>query len=153
VDPLACMHLHRVLHIVASKGFWANILGWGDFYYQLSVQVVEACLVSRATDGGLTDIKHVRDRIIKRRGKSRVDVSTQDIERAVTCLEPLQSGFTVVEWNQIKFVQSLPRELSHDETSVLGLVPTGSQAYTTIQDIQTRLGWTVERAQACLVSS
>ena len=30
VDPLA-----------SSKGFWAQLLGVGDFYYELGVQIVE----------------------------------------------------------------------------------------------------------------
>ena len=33
VDPLA-----------SSKGFWGEILGAGDFYYELSVQIADACL-------------------------------------------------------------------------------------------------------------
>ena len=34
VDPLA-----------SSKGFWAQLLGVGDFYYELGVQIVEVTLI------------------------------------------------------------------------------------------------------------
>lgn len=45
VDPLA-----------SNKGMWAQLLGFGDFYYELGVQVVEACLATRAVNGGLMDL-------------------------------------------------------------------------------------------------
>ena len=35
VDPLA-----------SSKGFWSEMLGVGDFYYELGVQIVEVCMAS-----------------------------------------------------------------------------------------------------------
>ena len=45
VDPLA-----------SNKGVWAQVLGFGDFYYELGVQIVEACLASRSLNGGLMDM-------------------------------------------------------------------------------------------------
>ena len=45
VDPLA-----------SNKGMWTQLLGFGDFYYELGVQVVEACLASKPMNGGLMDI-------------------------------------------------------------------------------------------------
>lgn len=36
VDPLA-----------SNKGAWAQLLGFGDFYSELGVQVIEACLATR----------------------------------------------------------------------------------------------------------
>jgi len=42
VDPLA-----------SSRGFWADMLGVGDYYYELAVRVVEYCLANRNTLGGL----------------------------------------------------------------------------------------------------
>ena len=42
VDPLA-----------SSKGFWADILGFGDFYFELGVKVIHTCLETRVNNGGL----------------------------------------------------------------------------------------------------
>lgn len=42
MDPLA-----------SNKGFWAEVLGVGDFYYELAVQIVEICLATRDINGGL----------------------------------------------------------------------------------------------------
>ena len=49
VDPLA-----------SNKGMWAQLLGFGDFYYELSVQIVEACLATRAYNGGLMELEALR---------------------------------------------------------------------------------------------
>jgi ESCRT-II complex subunit VPS22 len=32
---------------------WSELLGLGDFYYELGVQIVEACLATRPYNGGL----------------------------------------------------------------------------------------------------
>jgi ESCRT-II complex subunit VPS22 len=47
----------------ANKGFWAEVLGVGDFYYELAVQVVEICLRTRASNGGLIYVREMRDRL------------------------------------------------------------------------------------------
>jgi ESCRT-II complex subunit VPS22 len=41
VDPLA-----------SSKGFWSDVLGIGDFYYELGVQIVEICMANNHKNGG-----------------------------------------------------------------------------------------------------
>ena len=41
VDPLA-----------STKGFWAELLGVGDFYYELAVQVIDVCMSTQRANGG-----------------------------------------------------------------------------------------------------
>jgi ESCRT-II complex subunit VPS22 len=55
--------------ILASKGFWQETLHMGDFYYELSVQIVDVCLQTRSSLGGLIDIAELIRRLIKIRGK------------------------------------------------------------------------------------
>lgn len=75
VDPLACMILRPILqhkylpssfttvpmshcnnndflYSTAGKGFWAEMLGVGDFYYELGVQIIEVCLALKHRNGG-----------------------------------------------------------------------------------------------------
>lgn len=88
VDPLA-----------SNKGFWAELLGFGDFYYELGVQIVEACLSSRPQNGGLCELRHLMEAVLKRRGGAAAPVSEAGvvlfswswIERAVCVL--LRLGF------------------------------------------------------------
>ncbi len=30
--------------LASNKGFWAQLLGFGDFYYELAVQIIEICI-------------------------------------------------------------------------------------------------------------
>ena len=55
VDPLA-----------SNKGMWAQLLHFGDFYYELGVQIVEACLATRAMNGGLMDLDLLRSHVTVR---------------------------------------------------------------------------------------
>lgn len=52
VDPLA-----------SNKGMWAQLLHFGDFYYELGVQIVEACLATRSMNGGLMDLELLRTHV------------------------------------------------------------------------------------------
>jgi len=50
--------------LVANKGFWAELLGVGDFYYELGVQIVEICMAKRQENGGFMDIMELQ-RLLK----------------------------------------------------------------------------------------
>lgn len=38
--------------LIAGKGFWSEMLGVGDFYYELGVQIIEVCLALKHRNGG-----------------------------------------------------------------------------------------------------
>lgn len=40
------------LYKTAGKGFWSEMLGVGDFYYELGVQIIEVCLALKHRNGG-----------------------------------------------------------------------------------------------------
>ncbi|XP_034497691.1 vacuolar-sorting protein SNF8 isoform X2 [Ailuropoda melanoleuca] len=64
VDPLA-----------SGKGFWSEMLGVGDFYYELGVQIIEVCLALKHRNGGLITLEELRQQVLKGRGKFAQDVS------------------------------------------------------------------------------
>jgi len=51
VDPLA-----------SGKGFWSEMLGVGDFYYELGVQAVEICIATRSQNGGIMTLNELHQR-------------------------------------------------------------------------------------------
>lgn len=109
VDPLA-----------SNKGFWAELLGIGDFYYELGVQIVEICMHTRAENGGLMDVTDLTQRLtVLRKGSVRKEISADDVSRAVATLKPLGSGFKVVKMGTRTLVQSVPKELNSDHTALL----------------------------------
>ena len=102
VDPLA-----------SSKGFWSEMLGFGDFYYELGVQIIEVCMATSHKTGGLMELGELRERLIRSRGGSNVqnqqDISHDDVLRAIKKLKILGNGFTVIPLGSGRFlVQSIP---------------------------------------------
>ena len=45
------MHMFSC-QFTASKGFWSKMLGFGDFYYELGIQIIEVCLATSHRNGG-----------------------------------------------------------------------------------------------------
>lgn len=140
VDPLA-----------SSKGFWSEMLGFGDFYYELSVQIVEVCMAASHRTGGLMEVGELRKRLIKSRSKNKSqDISTDDIVRAIKKLKILGNGFTLIPLGGDKYlVQSIPGELSMDQTVILQKAETNggqiSHSY-----LKKDLGWDQDRSRRAL---
>eukprot|EP01027_Heterolobosea_sp_BB2_P015482 GEZU01022139.1.p1 GENE.GEZU01022139.1~~GEZU01022139.1.p1 ORF type:complete len:190 (-),score=45.75 GEZU01022139.1:181-750(-) len=110
VDPLA-----------SKKGFWAELLGVGDFYYELSVQIVEVCLSTKAQNGGIIEVSELLHRLQKKRGKSAQAISEDDVKQAISKLKILGNGFDLVAMGDKKLVKSVPSELTGDHTAILGI--------------------------------
>jgi len=137
VDPLASNH-----------GFWSQLLGVGDFYYKLGIQVVESCLSARGVTGGLMELNELRIRVNRRRGSKVQQVSDDDILQAVRKLQKLGSGYKVIELGGKKLIQSVPMELSTDHNAVLSLAI--DDFHVTATEVQTKLKWTADRVETTL---
>ena len=61
VDPLASSNGGSG----GGGSIWAQLLGRtvNDFYFELAVRVVEVCAATRAENGGLIEVRKVRDRL------------------------------------------------------------------------------------------
>lgn len=128
VDPLA-----------SSKGFWAQLLGVGDFYYELGVQIVEVCLASRPVNGGIITMEDLVTKLEKSSGKTRKDVQPDDIMRAIGKLSVLGDGFKIIKVGKQSMIQSIPGELTMDHTTALDVASNNSGCLTTVSLKQ--LGW------------
>eukprot|EP00033_Pygsuia_biforma_P002744 GCRY01003028.1.p1 GENE.GCRY01003028.1~~GCRY01003028.1.p1 ORF type:complete len:245 (-),score=19.03 GCRY01003028.1:167-901(-) len=133
VDPLS-----------SNKGFWSQMLGMGDFYYELGVQVLECCIETREQNGGLMDIKDVCRRVLIRRGSQSQQISIDDIERAVKKLQTLGNGLEIRSLGDVKVIKSVPVELDTDHTAILTLAH-GNDGHMTASDISGALRWAPQR--------
>ncbi|XP_037080720.1 vacuolar-sorting protein SNF8-like [Pollicipes pollicipes] len=132
VDPLA-----------SNKGFWSQMLGVGDFYYELAVRVVEACLAAAPRTGGLMPLEELRRRL-QRAGQQ--EVSQDDLLRAISKLRVLGTGFQLLRLaGDRHLVQSVPGELSGDATAVLERAQAAGGRVTAAE-----LGWSADRAQRAI---
>ena len=113
VDPLA-----------SSKGFWADILGFGDFYFELGVKVIHICVETRVNNGGLIPMEELLAKLKKHHGKDKASSTTEvtvlDIHKAVEKLSVLGGGFRIIKMaSNAEFVVSLPMELNTDHEELL----------------------------------
>lgn len=137
VDPLA-----------SNKGFWADLLGVGDFYYELGIQIIEACITSRTNDGGLTELNEIMRRVEVMRGRAnkkndKPQISEDDIVRAIKTLKPLNGGYEMIHIGNRKLVRSVPKELDKDQSALLLLAQ--KTGYVNYEMIETNLKWNKER--------
>ncbi|KAK1584235.1 hypothetical protein Q3G72_031066 [Acer saccharum] len=116
VDPLA-----------SNKGFWAELLGIGDFYYEIGVQIVDICLATRAHNGGLINLQELCKLLHQRRKK-------------VHFFQVLGSGFEVISVGKKKLVRSVPTELNKDHNQILELAQ--AQGFVTVDEVERQLSWT-----------
>ncbi|KAK8780830.1 vacuolar-sorting protein SNF8 [Amblyomma americanum] len=139
VDPLA-----------SSKGFWADMLGVGDFYYELGVQIIEVCLATSHRNGGLMSLEELRERVTKSRSSAhrQEEITQDDLLRAVEKLKTLGKGFQLISVGSRYLVQSVPTELSLDHTNVIKHA--GSTGYVSVESLVQELGWDSDRAQKAL---
>lgn len=144
VDPLA-----------SSKGFWSELLGVGDFYYEIAVQAIEVCIATSHRNGGLITLRELRERLIKARGKAQhhQEISNDDILRAISKLKVLGSGFTIIQLTATQdpsqiLIRSVPGELSADHTSVLKVAETKS--FTSVSHLKSNLNWDEIRSHQIL---
>lgn len=135
VDPLA-----------SSKGFWANMLGVGDFYYELGVQIIEVCLATRHRNGGIMSLTDLRNLVVKSRSSSQKqeDVSIDDMLRAIDKLKVLGEGFCVIPSGANYIVQSVPAELNVDHTRVIQKA--SETGYLTLSTLKDSFQWETQRA-------
>lgn len=53
--------------LTSRKGVWSELLGVGDYYYELGVRIIEVCVATRPMNGGIISLKELVDELQKRR--------------------------------------------------------------------------------------
>ena len=80
-DPIFRMHFQNMCSqvgvdpLASHKGFWSELLGVGNFYYELAVQVAQICLATREKNGGLLDLVELERQLVVMRGRHAQIVS------------------------------------------------------------------------------
>lgn len=150
VDPLA-----------SSKGFWGKMLGVGDFYYELGVQIVDVCFSTRASNGGLISLSELTVRLSRMRGGASARaassaatassaaagsgasssaaaagskherITSDDVLKAIEKLAVMGGGYRIVRVGAEPYVVSVPYELNADQTLVLQFCSRGTSTAAT----------------------
>mmetsp|Transcript_11680 Transcript_11680/g.21901 ORF Transcript_11680/g.21901 Transcript_11680/m.21901 type:complete len:160 (-) Transcript_11680:14-493(-) len=128
---------------------WSELLGFGDFYYELGVQAVEACMAHRPVNGGLMEINELVEQVNKRRGKKVQAVSKDDVAQAIKKLNKLGSGFQMIQVGNKTIVQSVPGELNRDHNQILSHAESQG-GWLRSKDVEEKLGYSEDRVQQAL---
>jgi ESCRT-II complex subunit VPS22 len=140
VDPLAGPH---------KGGWWAEMLGLGDWQHELGVQIVDVCVSTRQKNGGIVEMSELVRLISKLRGENG-NITEQDIIRSIDTLRPLGGGYEVIEIERgRKMVRSVVKELDQDQAVILSIAQeTGGRVVVPM--LVEQKGWTPERARVAL---
>ena len=141
VDPLAGPR---------KGGWWAEMLGMGDWQHELSVQIVDICVSTRERNGGLIEMHELLRLLGKLRGAGATTITEEDVIRGIKTLQPLGAGYQVLDvGGGRKMIRSLVKELDEDQTVVLAIAQDEGGRIVEEMLVQRR-GWTWERARAAL---
>ncbi|KAF8892644.1 EAP30/Vps36 family-domain-containing protein [Infundibulicybe gibba] len=140
VDPLAGPR---------RGGWWAEMLGLGDWQYELGVQIVDVCVSTRERNGGLIEMQELVRMVGKLRSVGGGAITEDDVVRSIRTLQPLGAGYQVVDVGGRKMVRSVVKELDEDQAAVLAIAQeTGGRM---VEDVLIqRKGWNRDRARAAL---
>lgn len=153
VDPLAGPQ---------KGGWWAELLGMGDWQYELGVQIVDICVGKRDQNGGMIEMEELVRLLNKLRGIPTTDpnssgktsqdtgaVTEDDVLRSIKTLKPLGAGYEVINIGSRKMVRSVVKELDVDQTIILEIAASvGGKVWVDL--IAAAANWPVERAVAAL---
>ncbi|KAK4250602.1 EAP30/Vps36 family-domain-containing protein [Corynascus novoguineensis] len=151
VDPLASSNSNTNGGGSGGGGsIWAQLLGRSvnDFYFELAVRVVEVCSETRGENGGLIELRKVRERIMRGRIEGASEITEDDILRAVGTLKPLGSAYSVITVGSKPYIRSVPKELNTDQSAVLEAAQV--LGYVSVSMLMVNLKWTRARAQTAL---
>ncbi|KAF5367200.1 hypothetical protein D9758_003927 [Tetrapyrgos nigripes] len=140
VDPLAGPR---------RGGWWAEMVGMGDWQYELGVQIVDVCVSTRERNGGMIEMDELIRIISKLRGVSGGEITEEDVVRSIETLKPLGAGYQVVDVGGRKMVRSVVKELDQDQAVILAVARQLSGKVVE-EDLISRHGWTRERARVAL---
>lgn len=144
VDPLAGPR---------KGGWWAELVGIGDWTYELGVQIVDVCVGTRERNGGMIEMGELVRLLNKLRGIGEAGgeggITEEDVLRSIRTLEPLGTGYEVVEIGRRKLVRSVVKELDADQAKILEIAAaSGGRVWGEL--IAETTGWTLERSRTAL---
>jgi ESCRT-II complex subunit VPS22 len=126
VDPLA-----------SNKGFWADILGVGDFYFEIAVKIIQISVSTRSSNGGIMSLTELVQRLnavhhdINNQKKDKSNqpqpqrrhqqqlIASEDVIRAIDKISILGNGYRLLKLGGKMMILSVPMEINNDIESLM----------------------------------
>lgn len=138
----------------SSANFWGKLLGVGDFYYELAIQIVEVFLSTSHINGGIITIEDLLSRVLASRNtnktlKSTDSITTEDILESIKKLKVLGSNIKEIPSKNSYIIHATPAELNSDHIAISHSAHS-TQGYVGQELLREKLDWSDERIQKAL---
>lgn len=134
----------------SSANFWAKLLGVGDFYYELAIQIVEVFMSTCHRNGGIMTIEELLQRVMVSRNASNEDsITSEDILEAIRKLKVLGSNIKEIPSKDSYIIHASPAELNSDHIDI-SQAAHSSQGYVSKLILGEKLNWSEGRIQKAL---
>jgi ESCRT-II complex subunit VPS22 len=151
VDPLA-----------SNKGFWADILGVGDFYFEIAVKIIQISVSTRSSNGGIMSLTEMVQRLNvvhhdinnQKKGKNQQQhhhrqqlISSEDVIRAIGKISILGNGYRLLKLGGKMMILSVPMEINNDIESLMTTAQSfqGMISSSLLTGEGSPYGWSMER--------
>jgi ESCRT-II complex subunit VPS22 len=128
VDPLA-----------SNKGFWSDVLGLGDFYFELGIKIIRITVRTRSSNGGIMLLSELVQELQKANVSADERASAEDVIRSIEKLSVLGCGFKLTKGKN-PLVVSVPLEVSVDHEYILSSAQDAAGTFTESQ-VRGEYGW------------
>lgn len=140
----------------SSANFWVKLLGVGDFYYELAIQIVEVFLSTSHRNGGIMPIEELLQRVLASRNVSKNanlrttdSITAEDLLEAIKKLRVLGSNIRDIPSKGSYLIQATPAELNSDHVHITQ-VAHDTEGYVSSSMLRDKLDWSDERIDKAL---
>lgn len=141
----------------SSSNFWVKLLGVGDYFYELAIQIVEVFLSTNHRNGGIMSIEELQSRVIASRNvsknanlRSTETITTEDILEAIKKLKVLGSNIKEIPTRNNSYViHATPAELNSSHIDITQ-VAHSSKGHVSKPMLREKLNWSDERIEKSL---
>lgn len=140
----------------SSTTFWTKILGVGDFYYELAIQIVEVFMSTSHRNGGIMQMDELLTRVTASRNSgnnsnlaSTDSITADDIMNAIDKLAVLGGTIKVLPSKGTYLIHAVPAELSSDHLSLTQLAH-ANNGYISRAQILSQPNWSDDRTTKAL---
>ena len=106
----------------SQAGFWSQFTGLGDFYRVLSIKIIDVCLKLKKKNSGFIQISTILDKVLKTYGQNPPALSPNDIKKAISNLDEIGNGYTVVKIGGEDYLKIVNFDLDSDSDQLIQLV-------------------------------
>ncbi|KAL3233620.1 hypothetical protein RNJ44_03660 [Nakaseomyces bracarensis] len=114
-----------------------------DFYYEICVKVIEVCRETKDMNGGIISFDELLNGYFK-----NLNVKMEDVEKAIGMIQTLEGGLEVLTIRGKKFLQSVPNELTGDQTRILEIC--SIMGYASLSLLKANFAWELVRSKSVL---